>query len=295
MTFVPRPAVSAAAQQALASHAVPISSLEDACRGCAHLEGDDADDYPKGFEVDLDSEMLGSLNNFHRQILISSGQSDWQREVTDSGFPALVKASYDEGAAAAPSGLFGKLAKKIKGAEGDHDGSLFKGVYPSSAVAPSGPSSTPGTPSATSPTPAPSTRLSILSSSLLSSSDSDNVQSVIVLPDFKIVHQVAETKDAGALVDTYLRPGVGRAGAAQPSPSLRSWPLPYSAVVLLCELPFHYSRCLLLALADPHSTSPTHVYHSDADRLAQAPRQALPYRRPAPLEPIPPPPRAPRS
>lgn len=128
-------------------------------------------------------------------------------------------------------GLFGKLTTKTKGAE--DDGALFKGVYPSSAVAPT-PSSTPGTPS--SPPPAAPTRLSILSASLLSSSDSDDVQSVIVLPDFKIVHQVAETKEAAAeLVEGYLRPSAGRIGAPSPKSILRSWPLPYSAVVLLCE------------------------------------------------------------
>lgn len=227
MAFVPRPAVSDTVQKALLSHSVPLRSLEEACRGCAHLEGDDQDDYPKGFDVDMDSEMLGSMATFHRQILISSGKSDWQREVTDSGFPALVKAAFEE---KDPP----PVDQKGKGlpAEGE-DGSLFKGVYPSSISASSSSSS-----ASNGSAPRP-TRLSILSSSFLSSSDEDEVQSVILLPDFKVIHQVKETKETAAeLVEGYLKPSVGRVGAPLSNSTLRSWPLPYSAVVLLCELQF---------------------------------------------------------
>lgn len=156
--------------------------------------------------------------------------ADWEREVTESGLPAKIKAAYDEASTASSSGFLGKLAKKLKGGA-ENEGAVFKGVYPSSAAA-AAPSSGTSTPSAA----AAPTRLSILSSSLLSSSDSHDIQSVIVLPDFKVVHKVGETKEAASeLVESYLRPAVGRAGVSLPQSVLRSWPLPYSAVVLLCE------------------------------------------------------------
>jgi len=43
--FVPRPVPAGLAEQ-LAEHKVPFVSLEDACKNCSHLDGDDVD-YPK--------------------------------------------------------------------------------------------------------------------------------------------------------------------------------------------------------------------------------------------------------
>ncbi|ORY80243.1 Sucrase/ferredoxin-like-domain-containing protein, partial [Leucosporidium creatinivorum] len=240
--FTPRPAVSPTVAAAFEQHSVPTQDLETACAGCAHLDGDELDDYPKGFDVDLDSEMLGSMSAYGRQILISTGLADWEREVTDSGLPANIKAAYDEASSSGSSGFLGKLAKKLKG--GDSDGAVFKGVYPSSAALAT-PSSGTSTPSAAAPAP---TRLSILNASLLSSSDSHSHQSVIILPDFKVVHQVGESKEAASeLVEGYLRPAVGRAGVSLPKSVLRSWPLPYSAVVLLCSHKRRDKRCHIAA------------------------------------------------
>lgn len=164
--------------------------------------------------------------------------------MTDSGLPSFIKSAYEAQSTANSSGFLGKLAKKIKGGDEGDDGSLFKGVYPSSASSSSAEVALP-------------TRLSILNASLLSSSDDHHMQSVIVLPDFKIVHSLGESKEAAAeLVERYLRPAVGRAGAptSLPESPLRSWPLPYSAVVLLCELARIHLQAVLFAQADDPCT-----------------------------------------
>lgn len=57
------------------------------------------------------------------------------------------------------------------------------------------------------------TRRSIHSSSLISTSTSPLHQSIIVLPDFKIITEVQPTReDAEEVVMRYLAPSVGRAG-----------------------------------------------------------------------------------
>ncbi len=43
--FVARPLPAGLAEQ-LAEHKVPFETLEDACKNCSHLDGDDLD-YPK--------------------------------------------------------------------------------------------------------------------------------------------------------------------------------------------------------------------------------------------------------
>ncbi|KAL8279133.1 hypothetical protein RQP46_008389 [Phenoliferia psychrophenolica] len=231
-TFVPRPALPLPLLTALVESHVPIVSLEDACTACSHHdEDDDVEDYPRGFGADLESVMLGSMNNYGRQILISTGKSDWAREVTEEeeSLAGLVKIAYAGGGdgGKGPAKLLGKLLKKIPGAgekEKEKDEGPLKGVYPSSAVEP-----TPSEPLATPP------KLSILNASFLPSSHQDDVASVIVLPDFTIVQEVPETAEgAKQLVDGYLQPTIGRTGSLLPK-NTRSWPLPYQAIVLLCS------------------------------------------------------------
>lgn len=143
--------------------------------------------------------------------------SDWQREVTEdlAFLPGLVKSVYDE--ATGVGGFLGKLVKKIKGGDDGGADAVYKGIYPSSAA----PQPTTSDVPSSSPSPA---QLSILSSSFHSSSSSHSDQSVMVFPDFKIVHGVADTRAAAEeLVEGYLRPSVGRAGASSGKGSLKSW------------------------------------------------------------------------
>lgn len=191
--FVPRPPPPAPLLTALSTSHVPLVSLQDACASCEHHDGEAVEDYPSGFDADLDSVMLGTMKNYGRQILISTGKSDWAREVTDesASLAGLVKAAYEsdgaKGEAKGPGKLLGKLSKKLLGG-GDKpvDDAALTGVFPSSAVVPR-------------PTQEPSTapKLSILNASFLPSSHQDGVESVMVLPDFTIVQEVPETA-AGA-------------------------------------------------------------------------------------------------
>lgn len=205
--------------------------------------------------------MLGSVNAYGRMCLISSGASDWQREVTDSGFPSYVKEAYaaataGTSAGSTSGGFFGKLSKKIQGSGSSTSSSAMKGIYPILSSTPT--STAPGTPVGTAPSsPSEPPRLSILSSSLLSSGH-DGEESVIVLPDYKIVHGVADSvAGAAALVHSHLDPSLGRAGRpagdtgddvpSATSITMKSYPLPYAAVVLICSHKRRDKRCHIAA------------------------------------------------
>jgi hypothetical protein len=109
---------------------------------------------------------------------------------------------------------------------------------------------------------------SIYSSSLISQSTDPTDQSVLVFPDWKVVHEV-ENSSPGAkeLWDGSLDWTAGRGGKLTEHPDSvgrrRSWTLPYRAVVLLCELlSFRYREA------------------ADLSRLTQATRQAMSHRSP---------------
>lgn len=127
--------------------------------------------------------MLGSVNNYGRQIIISTGVSDWPRDVTDDGssLATLVSKVYGSSGEKGAS-LVDKLSNKLKrtvfsGTEGENEGA--PGIFPSSA------------------TSGGFDKLSILNASTIPSSHQDGMQSVIVLPDYKVVERVPETT-AGA-------------------------------------------------------------------------------------------------
>ncbi|KDE06888.1 hypothetical protein MVLG_02776 [Microbotryum lychnidis-dioicae p1A1 Lamole] len=261
-TFIPRPALSSAASAALTSHGVPLKTLEEACKGCAHDDSDDLETYPKTFDVDLDSEMLGSVNYYGRQILIATGKSDWDREVTDDpeSLPGLLKSAYELATTCSDggrkgTGLLNKTFQKLKIVKGDDaplpEGSVYKGVYPSIVAPPPLKAST----SAVAPDSTETAevveppRLSILTGSFLSNSHEDDDHSVIVLPDFKIVHHVsAKASSVKAFVGSHLHPSVPRPGLSSlTSSKTRSYPLPYRALVLICSHKRRDKRCHIAA------------------------------------------------
>ncbi|TNY23737.1 cytochrome P450 oxidoreductase [Rhodotorula diobovata] len=276
-----RPAPPPALVEALRTARIPLESFDEACATCDSCEDPDAADYPKGFEMDLETVMLGSVQALGRQILVSTGKSDWIREVTEDGesIPGLVRAAYDETAAAGtPSekkGLLGKIGGKLFG--GDKKGEQeegIPGVHPSSAapLAEGAVSSKlcASDPSASGATDTHTMRLgsSILSSSFISSSHEGHRESVIVLPDYKVVHEVEASRAAAdELVKSYLRPEAGRAGVGELSGSLRSWPLPYHCVILLCSHRKRDKRCSIAApllISQFHHHLEKHGFHGNA-------------------------------
>ncbi|GAA5980799.1 hypothetical protein JCM10908_003872 [Rhodotorula pacifica] len=275
MPALQRPAPPEALVEVLRSANVPLESYRDACAACDEpCEDHDDLSYPSGFDVDLVSQMLGELKPYGRQIIVSTGKSDWIREVTDdeASIPGLVKAEYDklQKASGGQGGLLAKLGGKVFGrsGNGEGDGKAAKagedlpGVHPSSAAG--------------SPDGSVSSLLSILTGSFISSSHHGHRESVISLPDFKIINEVEATSaSAEELVKRYLDPSVGRAGASL-SGELKSWPLPYHCVILLCSHRKRDKRCSIAApllISQFHHHLERHGLHVDerGDDLAHGP------------------------
>lgn len=100
----------------------------------------------------------------------------------------------------------------------------------------------------------------------------------VVFPDFKVVHSIPISKTgAQDLYDKALSPTVARLGNPAVGPELKSWVLPYEAVILLCPS---------LALHSPlplgrmfRGLTDCRCGCAQTRRLAQDTRQAVPHRR----------------
>jgi hypothetical protein len=119
---------------------------------------------------------------------------------------------------------------------------------------------------------AESTRIQILNGSHRTLSDDAKHETVLVLPDYKVVMEVPRTAEgAQALYKTAVDPALGRVGAkteGEPT-ELRSFPLPYSCVILLCKS--SYAKVPQDGTAS-HMSIQAHI--KSATTTARSPRQS---------------------
>lgn len=150
------------------------------------------------------------------QIVISTGKSDWEREITEEkgslASHVLQVQKNSETQATRP-----KSSKP--GAKAAH---LVSGIFKSTD----------------------STRVSILNGSHNTLSCHDGSGTVLVFPDYKVVSEVPRSlSGAKILWDSAVDPAVSRYGVVLEKSPLRSWVIPYSCVILLCENSHH--TCML--------------------------------------------------
>ncbi|KAJ7269721.1 Sucrase/ferredoxin-like-domain-containing protein [Mycena rebaudengoi] len=191
----------------LAASGVPVSAAD--CRTCSNPCEEGHSDYPPRFTVDMETQMLGTVRPFRRQILISTGKTDWDREITWT----LSSLAY----------YISRTRQK---------------AHVSSSVGPKMPRA-PGVFSSED-----STEVSLLNASHKSISE-DDTETVLVFPDFMVVSGVpASTAGAKALWETALAPArtLGTRGSA-----FRTWVLPYSCVIILCSHKRRDNRCAISA------------------------------------------------
>lgn len=211
--------------------ALEAAGIPLACLSCTEEE-EEIPGYGKNFEVDFESDLLGSVADYGRQLVISTGRSDWAHDVTEDGesLAGLIKSSW-EAVNTLPE------SKEVELKEGG-----IKGVYTSALeVEPldlGRLSLENGNSIKDSKTKAE--RISILNGSFLSGSDECH-SSMMIFPDFTIVHEIPSTKEtAKRIVGEYLTER--RGGSMERSEEsgnavmeVRSWALPYHCVVLICK------------------------------------------------------------
>ncbi|KAI0027048.1 Sucrase/ferredoxin-like-domain-containing protein [Vararia minispora EC-137] len=207
-----------AEQSPLEAAGVPVSLAD--CRNCPNPCEEDHEEYPKRIEamIDTTSEMLGSVKPYRRQVVISTGKSDWERSVTD----------VEDTLAAYLVALQTRLG-------GTHT--------PPSAFTPAGPSPVVGIFKDNE-----THKVSVLNGSHDTISDDCASETVLVFPDYKLVADVRRTLEgARDLWENAVHPAVPRLGALDPTSALRTWIIPYACVILICSHRRRDVRCAVVA------------------------------------------------
>jgi len=186
---------------------VPFSTEE--CRGCPDPCDQGHEEYPARFGADMETQMFGSVKEYRRQIVISTGQSDWAHSVTD---------------------VSGSLAPYV-------DPLLRTASKPP-------PSETPAKAVSGIYDPTRSSKVTILNGSHRTVCDEPQHESVLVFPDFKVVTEVEHTSEsAEELWNIAVDPAVPRRGNVVKGGKLKSWILPYSVVIMICSHKRRDNRC----------------------------------------------------
>ncbi|KAI0004915.1 Sucrase/ferredoxin-like-domain-containing protein [Russula compacta] len=213
---------------ALEAAGVPVSFAD--CRNCPDPCEDGHEEYPQRIAsmIDKTSDMLGSVKPYRRQVVISTGKSDWERAITDE------------------------------------EGSLASYLYTIEQAAPvtiadsSTPGTAPSTPTTeTSGLPPAVTGIfkdsethtvSILNGSHDTVSKNYDHETVLVFPDYKVVTGVPRSLDgARELWRNSVNPSVSREGSSSGASTVKSWVIPYTCVILICSHRKRDVRCAVTA------------------------------------------------
>ncbi|KAJ7359752.1 Sucrase/ferredoxin-like-domain-containing protein [Mycena albidolilacea] len=193
----------------LSASAVPVSSAD--CRTCSDPCEDGHGDYPARFTIDMETQMLGTVRAFRRQILISTGTTDWDLEPTRTN---------------------GSLAAHVFGAHrrtaitrSTSNVPYISGIFNASD----------------------SCQISILNGSHKTISDDPDLETVLVFPDFMIVAGVPSSSEGGkTLWNAALDPRIPRILGSIEN-NFSTWVLPYSVVITFCSHKRRDGRCGLSA------------------------------------------------
>ncbi|PPQ95474.1 hypothetical protein CVT26_008502 [Gymnopilus dilepis] len=203
---------------------VPVTTAD--CRACADPCDLGHEAYPRRFDIDMDTQMLGSVKPYHRQIVISTGKSDWGKDITDdkqslaAAFAEVTSSTHTH-----PSHPHSSNSARPTSPSG-------KGVRPVTGLF----------------STSDSTRTSVLNGSHRSLCHEDDHESVLVFPDYKVVTEVRRSvQGARELWESAVEPSVGREGAYLEKSCLKTWILPYSCVILLCSHRRRDNRCGIAA------------------------------------------------
>lgn len=199
---------------------VPLHSGD--CRNCSDPCTEGHEDWT--FDRDMETQMSGTIKPYTRQIVISTGQTDWEKEVTEvEGTLAaminnLATSSKPSLADAAESGA-GKLQFSVPGVFTQQD----------------------------------STRVSIHNGSHTTISEHHGRETILVFPEYRVVFGVESTPKAAELLyekvvspsTTYI-PTIPEERDAGELP-FGILPIPYSCVILLCSHKRRDKRCHIAA------------------------------------------------
>ncbi|KAI0251304.1 Sucrase/ferredoxin-like-domain-containing protein [Lactifluus subvellereus] len=205
---------------ALEAAGVPVSFAD--CRNCPNPCNDGHEEYPHRIAstIDTTSDMLGSVKPYRRQVVISTGKSDWEHTVTNArGSLASYLSSI---ARAAPTTIAG-----ASDTSPSRSSNTVAGIFTDSETH----------------------TVSILNGSHDTLSRDYDHETVLVFPDYKVVTEVPRSLDgARELWRNSVNPSVSRRGSSSEASLIKSWVIPYTCVILICS---HGTRDVRCAVAAP--------------------------------------------
>ncbi|KAH8830233.1 Sucrase/ferredoxin-like-domain-containing protein [Flagelloscypha sp. PMI_526] len=191
---------------------VPVTDAS--CRQCPDPCTEGHEPYPARFDVDFETRMLGSVKPYRRQIIISTGKSDWPREVTEeSGSLAEHLQQTVQESPSQPATTSDTSTIHVNG--------LFKESEAS--------------------------RISILNGSHHTTSTSKDMETVLVFPDYTVLTDVPKSKNGSQLLYKASVDHSVPTGGLSVEGGLSTFVLPYSAVILLCSHKRRDNRCAIAA------------------------------------------------
>ncbi|EIN10287.1 hypothetical protein PUNSTDRAFT_84220 [Punctularia strigosozonata HHB-11173 SS5] len=208
----------------LAAADVPLSEAD--CRKCPDPCEEDHE-WSRSFDVDRETQMLGSVKPYKRQLVISTGKADWDREVTNTTgslayhlYHTIPSPPHSSSSSSVPSEDHRKL--------------------PDGVFATSGPKG----------------RTSVLNGShhsLAHSTGAKGVpeETVLLFPEYRVVSGVPRSADGAhafwekvAQIEGGSKPGDATKEAGE---DIRTYVLPYACVILLCSHKRRDNRCHITA------------------------------------------------
>jgi len=159
------------------------------------------------------------------QVVISTGKSDWEHSVTSER---------------------GSLASHLSIIEKAAPLTIAGDSTPGTASVPG----TPGTPTSRFPSAvagifkdSETHTVAILNGSHDTLSKDNDHETVLVFPDYKVVTEVPRSLDgARELWRNSVNPCVPRMGSSSEASTIKSWVIPYTCVILICERPLYHRR-----------------------------------------------------
>jgi hypothetical protein len=162
------------------------------------------------------------------QVVISTGKSDWERSVTnEKGSLASYISNIEK---AAPLTITGTGT----------GGASTPGTAPSTPIASESTSHLP-TAVAGIFKDSENHAVSVLNGSHDTLSKHNDNETVLVFPDYKVLTEVPRSLDgARELWRNSVCPSVSRLGSSSETGSVKSWVIPYTCVILICERLFFF-------------------------------------------------------
>ncbi|TIA96818.1 hypothetical protein E3P77_03273 [Wallemia ichthyophaga] len=212
---------------------VPVSDVD--CHSCTAPcdQIGDFEDLPKNFDVDLTSNMLGSYKPFSKQVVLSTGKTDWEHDITDNELTlaGMLDRTQDTFKLKDDPGLMQRIIAKRtaqqtqKVQQSTNNTSKCEGVFDTRTDG--------------------NGTIQILNGSHISPSTKKDRESALVFPDYVLAENICVNRETA---EDFFKSHLAVNHLVASEKSIRTYPLPYIATVLICS---HKSRDKKCAISAP--------------------------------------------